>query len=262
MTYFKEDAWILRRIFELSDRALFHTLNRLFRTEYAEGEYIQKEWNEQGDRVCLTVGCANRYEFQIRHLDGCIEICAEDRGCPFHYADAKEQSVVQIREPKMIYFGKNTRKEFCTTLEFSGYERIVLPIHTITLADCSVRRLEEAGLILFLPFLFYCFAEETEKAEGSEKKQESLKKFILHDIVGTLQSSAQKGELTIYDVQKLKQCCRHMIWSLLTRRNWMQDLELQELVLDALEPDMGLLERTHQMELLRVRNKYTVNGSH
>ena len=235
MIHFKEDAWILRRIFELSDCALLHMLNRLFCTEYVEGECIQKEWYEQGVRVCLTVGCANRYEFQIRHLDGCLEICAEDRGCPFHYADAKARSVVQIREPKMIYFGKNTRKEFCTTLEFSGYDRIVLPIHTITLADSSTRRLEEAGLILFLPFLFYCFAEEAEKTKELEKKQEFLKKFVLYDIVGSLQTSAQKGDLTIYDVQKLKQCCRRVIWSLLPRRNWMQDLELQELVLDALE---------------------------
>ena len=79
MIHFKEDAWILRRIFELSDCALLHMLNRLFCTEYVEGECIQKEWYEQGVRVCLTVGCANRYEFQIRHLDGCLEICAEDR---------------------------------------------------------------------------------------------------------------------------------------------------------------------------------------
>lgn len=252
--YCREDAWTMRAIFELSDCALIRMVNHLFQTEYTDREYVRKEWNEQEVlRVCLTIGCANRYEFQMRRFNGCLQIYVEDRGCAFYYTDAMEHSVVQIREPQMIYFGKNTKKEFFTTLEFPGHERIILPIHMITLMDHSVWKLEEAGLVLFLPFLFYCF---TEKLKNIEKKQESLKKFVIHDIVGALHMSMKKGDLTVYDVQKLKQCCRRMIWKLLLREKWMQNLELQELMLETLEPDMELLERVHRMELSKLENKY------
>lgn len=251
--YCREDAWALKAVFELSDRALIRMVNRLFQTEYEDTEYVRKEWNEQEIiRVCLTIGCANRYEFQIRRLHGCLQIYAEDRGCAFYYADAAEHSVVQIREPQMIYFGENTKEEFFTTLEFPGHERIILPIHMITLVDCSAKRLEETGLILFLPFLFYCFIEKMEKMK---EKRESLKKFVICDIVGTLHSSMKKGDLTVYDAQKMKQCCRRMLWKLLSREKWMQDLELQELMLEVLEPDLELLERMHRMELSKLRNK-------
>lgn len=247
--YLREDAWMMKAIFRLSDRALIRMVNRLFQTEYEDEECVRKEWNEhEVISVWLIVGCANRYEFQIRRFDGCLQIYAEDRGCAFHYADALEHTVVQIREPHMIYFGKNSREEFCTTLEFPSHERIILPIHTITLADSSTQKLEEAGLILFLPFLFYCFAEES---ENLEKKQEFLEQFVLHDIPDTLYKSMKKGDLTVFDAQKLKQFCRRIMWRLLSHKNWMQNLELQELMMDALDADMELVERVQRMEAVK-----------
>ena len=107
--YLREDAWMMKAIFRLSDRALIRMVNRLFQTEYEDEECVRKEWNEhEVISVWLIIGCANRYEFQIRRFDGCLQIYAEDRGCAFHYADALEHTVVQIREPHMIYFGKNS----------------------------------------------------------------------------------------------------------------------------------------------------------
>ncbi|MBS6396779.1 MAG: hypothetical protein KH452_06465 [Clostridiales bacterium] len=250
---YKDDLWVVQKIFNLSDQALIRMVNHLFRTEYGDGEDVRKEWNEHGV-ICiwLTIGCANRYEFQIRRMDGLLQIYAEDRGCVFHYVDAAEHSVVQIREPQIIYFGGNAKEEFFTTLEFPGNERITLPIHTITLADYSVRQLEESGLILFLPFLFYCFAAQSEE---SEAKQESLKYFVIHDIVGILHASMKKGDLTAFDTQSLKQLCRRMVWKLLIREKWMQNLELQELILDALEADLEFLERVCRIEFQKAQNK-------
>lgn len=244
--YFREDAWMMKEIFGLSDRALIRMVNHLFQTEYGDDECVRKEWNEhEVISVWLLIGCANRYEFQIRRFDGCLQVYAEDRGCAFHYADALEHTVVQIREPHMIYFGKNSREEFCTTLEFPGHERIILPIHTITLADSSAQRLEEAGLILFLPFLFYCVAEETKERE---KKQELLEQFVLHDIPDTLYRSMKKGDLNVFDAQKLKQFCRRIMWKLLSHQNFMQNLEFQELMMGALEADIELVERIQRLE--------------
>ena len=76
-----------------------------------------------------------------------------------------------------------------------------------------------------------------------------MKYFVIHDILGALQQSVKRGDLTIYDGQMLKQLCRHMVWRCLAREEWMQDLEFQESLLDLLETDIALLERVHRKEL-------------
>lgn len=238
--YFREDAWMLRRIFQLSDKALIRMVNHLFRTEYSDQEDVWKEWHEQGSMsVWLRIGGTNRYEFRLRRLEGCIQICAEDRGCVFCYENAALSSVVQIREPQVLYFGKGRQEEYSATLEFPGKERVMLPVRLVTLEGWSARKLEEGGLIPFLPFLFYCFGEA---GEDSEERQAALKDFLFHDIAGALGVSYQKGDLTAFDVQRLKQLCRQMAWKVLGPEKWMQDLEVQELILDALEVDLDHLE--------------------
>ena len=87
--------------------------------------------------VCLKVGGMNRYEFSLRRLDGCLQICAENRGNIFVYEKMAVGDVMQIREPQILYFGKNHREEYSRTLEFPGKERVELPIRVITLEDCS-----------------------------------------------------------------------------------------------------------------------------
>ena len=250
--YYYTDAWMMKKVFQLSDHAIIRMINFLFHTEYKEGEYVRRDWKEQEViSICLTVGCANRYEFSLRRFGNCLQISVEDKGCSFYYEDAREHSPVQLMEPHMTHLGDNTIKEFCTTLECSEHERIILPIYSFTLSDRSARRLEEAGLILFLPFLFYCFAAEERAAEEG---QESLKNFVIYDIVGALQTSMQKGDLTIFDMENLKQCCRCMIWRILWKERWMHNQELQELLLYVLEADLGRLETWFHREPAAFRN--------
>ncbi len=246
-TDFGEDAGMMKRIFGLSDMALIHMVNRLFETEYGDGETIWKEWREQiGADVCLCIGGMNRYEFRLRRLEGCIRISAEDRGCAFCDEKLAQSRVVQIREPQILYFGRGRHEEYSTTLEFPGNERVRLPIHMITLEEASVEKLEESGLLPFLPFLFACFASKT--CVGDDR-QEELRTFILHDIAGALDRSYRRGDLNAFDVQKLRQMCRQAAWRFLRGTEWMQGLEMQELILNALEADLDLLENTCRRNL-------------
>lgn len=242
--YPDHDTWMMKQVFHLSDRAMIRMVNRLFGTEYEDGEYVRKEWREaENVRICLLIGCANRYEFQMRRIGNCLQICAADRGCLFHYEDAAKHSMLQLGEPGMVSFGENTKEKYCTVLEFLGNERIVLSVYDITVSDRSAWKLEETGLIPFLPFLSYCFAAET---ESPEERQEALKSFVIRDIVGALHVSMKKGDLTVFDVQRLKRCCRFMIFRILSGEWWMQDLELQELILNTLDADIDLLEHLYQ----------------
>lgn len=244
--YCKEDAWMLRKLFWLSDLALIQMVNHLFQTEYSAEESVWKECQDQdAPGVCIKIGGTNRYEFRIRRLEGCIQISAEDRGCVFCYENMASSPVIQIREPQVLYFGKGRQEEYSATLEFPGKERVMLPIRVITLESCSAMELEERGLILFLPFLFYCFSLES----GEEReRQEALKNFMIHDIVGTLDRSYQRGNLTAFDTQRLKQLCRQMAWKFLGREEWMQEMEMQELVLEVLEADLDFLERMCRLD--------------
>lgn len=249
--YRDHDTWMMKKIFHLSDRSLIRMVNRLFGTEYGDSEYVRKEWGHAGSiRVCLMIGCANRYEFEMRRLGVCLQIRAEDLGCRFHYEDAASRSELRIAEPGPVSFGENTKEEYCTVLEFLGNERIVLSVYDITVSDRSAWKLEETGLILFLPFLAYCFTAET---ESPEQRQESLKTFVIRDIVGALHVSMKKGELTVFDVQRLKKYCRLMLFRVLSRERWMQDLELQELLLNCLDADIDLLEHLYRRKAVKER---------
>lgn len=64
----------------------------------------------------------------------------------------------------------------------------------------------------------------------------------------------QKGNLTVFDVQRLKQCCRQMLWRTLPGERAMQDLEFQDLLLRALDADIDRLERYHRQEMKKARN--------
>lgn len=71
-------------------------INGLFGTEYQDEEKIWKEWRDQEAlSVCLKVGGMNRYEFSLRRLDGCLQICAENRGNIFVYEKMAVGDVMQ-----------------------------------------------------------------------------------------------------------------------------------------------------------------------
>ena len=141
--YIEENGWMLELIFDLSSQALIQMINQLFHTAYSDEEKIWKEW-QRANSIGLKVGETNRYEFQVRRLDGCTQIYAEDRGSVFAWGRSVRRSVVHIREPQIIYFGKNHQEEYSTTLEFPDKARVTLPTRIITMENYSPLRLEEA----------------------------------------------------------------------------------------------------------------------
>lgn len=106
-----------------------------FDTHYTEKNQIWKEWqNEDRLTVTLRVDGVNRYEFRLRRLDGCLQICAQDKGYVYYYENMTAGNVLQIKEPQIFYFGKNRQEKYSTTLEFPGHERVILPFPGVTLA--------------------------------------------------------------------------------------------------------------------------------
>ncbi|MCD8249874.1 MAG: hypothetical protein LUC60_08525 [Lachnospiraceae bacterium] len=229
-----EDIWMLREIFQLSNHALLGMVNQLFGTAYEDTEPI---WREQESRsVYLRISEKGRYVFQVRRMDGCFRVSAEEQRYVFDYEGRLDGMVIEIREPRILYFGK-AEEERRATLEFPGKERVTLKVHTLGLEEYSPGRLEEQGLILFLPFLFYSFAGK------QRRRKEEWERFLIHDVAGALEQGFRKGSLTAFDQQRMKQLCRHMAWKLLCRESWMSDVGNQEMILYALEADIDFLRR-------------------
>ena len=234
--YIEENGWMLELIFDLSSQALIQMINQLFHTAYSDEEKIWKEW-QRANSIGLKVGETNRYEFQVRRLDGCTQIYAEDRGSVFAWGRSVRRSVVHIREPQIIYFGKNHQEEYSTTLEFPDKARVTLPTRIITMENYSPLRLEECGLILFLPFLLEGYIENMK-----EDNWDGLRYFLMDEMREALRRAYVKGSLTAVDMQKLKQICRKKVWKSYGNKKWMQDLGMQTFMLDALDTDFSLIE--------------------
>ena len=249
--YIEENGWMLELIFDLSSQALIQMINQLFHTAYSDEEKIWKEW-QRANSIGLKVGETNRYEFQVRRLDGCTQIYAEDRGSVFAWGRSVRRSVVHIREPQIIYFGKNHQEEYSTTLEFPDKARVTLPTRIITMENYSPLRLEECGLILFLPFLLEGYIENMK-----EDNWDGLRYFLMDEMREALRRAYGKGSLTAVDMQKLKQICRKKVWKSYGNKKWMQDLGMQTFMLDALDTDFSLIEhptnKEEQIEPVRKR---------
>lgn len=211
--YNKDVYDVAEKIFRLSDQAVCYMLRRVLGKKYTGGETVCRYQEKHSVfRIWLTTEDGKHYCCKIRIVNGFPQISIGEAG--------------QKREEE--------NAKVCTITTYSA------------------RKLQQDGLILFLPLLFCCFVE------GKEDffcKREQLKYFIFHDIVWALHDSMKQGELNVYDAQKLKQLCGHMAWKLLTRVEWLQSMELQELLLEAFQADVDLLERVHQQELEIIRNK-------
>ena len=101
----------------------------------------------------------------------------------------------------------------------------------------SPLRLEECGLILFLPFLLEGYIENMK-----EDNWDGLRYFLMDEMREALRRAYGKGSLTAVDMQKLKQICRKKVWKSYGNKKWMQDLGMQTFMLDALDTDFSLIE--------------------
>ncbi len=232
----KEDAWVMSGLLKLSDRAWIRMITRLFHVEYRDNEPLVKEWRKTAlPAVCLTVGSGDRYEFRVRRLPWCIQIQAEALGSLYCHEKTALESAVQICDPA-VGFREAANTEYATALEFSGREQVKLVCKTVTLTYSSASQIEKAGFLLFLPFL------AGEPCGESATEEDPLKYFGIHDIVVTLNLSMKKGDLTIFDVQKLKQLCRQRIHWAILRDKRLHSLDAQVRVLSAFETDFGQME--------------------
>lgn len=108
--YIEENGWMLELIFDLSSQALIQMINQLFHTAYSDEEKIWKEW-QRANSIGLKVGETNRYEFQVRRLDGCTQIYAEDRGSVFAWGRSVRRSVdTYSRTTDYLFQEKTIRK--------------------------------------------------------------------------------------------------------------------------------------------------------
>ena len=98
-------------------------------------------------------------------------------------------------------------------------------------------------MIVFLPFLLEGYIENTE-----EDNWEGLCRFLMQETREALRRAYGRGSLTAIDMQRLKQICRKKVWKSYGTKSWMQDLDKQMTVLDALDADFDFLERAEKQK--------------
>lgn len=211
--YDKDIYDVAEEIFRLSDQAIIYMLTRMMGRKCTNADSVFR-YQEKSSvfSVWLITEDGKHYRCQIRMANGFPQIMVCENG----RGKIDENAKIRI------------------------------------ITEYSACRLQQEGLVLFLPLLFCCFLANEEHFFC---QRERLNYLIFHDIVWALHESMKRGELNVYDAQKLKQLCGRMAWKLLTRVDWLQSMELQELLLEAFQADVDLLERVHQQELENVRYK-------
>ena len=117
--YIEENGWMLELIFDLSSQALIQMINQLFHTAYSDEEKIWKEW-QRANSIGLKVGETNRYEFQVRRLDGCTQIYAENNFLP-DFADIPEETAKAAKFMIISY----PANPVCSVADDSFYEKAI-----------------------------------------------------------------------------------------------------------------------------------------
>lgn len=259
---------IFKKILTLSSTAVINLINGLFDTNYPPDSIINYNWtefeNEELRKILadtiLTIN--NTYSY---HLEAQM---TEDEDIVFrifeygynHAERHRKQKNSDLTEwncelifpePKVIYLYSSTKApdEYIMKLNFGTQGSFLYTVSTFKFLETSLQELNQKKMIILIPFQLLKLRKLLEK-DRSEANLQALKSLIQNDIIGSIESNLELGNITIDDARKLKRLTHRLYQHIYSHYEEME--VINDMTDESLMLDIDIIEKEHEEKLAKV----------
>ena len=224
-----------KKIITLSSVAVTNLINALFQTNYPPDSTITYNWTEfEDDKLkriladtILTINGKYSYHLEAQMEKDCtIVFRVFEYG--FHHAQRNRITkdgayVLPFPRPVVIYlyYEGNVPDEYTLTLQFHSQnqkeEHYEYKVPVLKLQDTTSKELNDKKMVILIPFHLLKFRKAVKEGNLSNRLTE-LKRMYETDIIGSIETNRQIGNITTEDAYKLKLYV-DMLWRYLLKHH-------------------------------------------
>ena len=216
---------IFKKMLSLSSKAVTNMINGLFGYEYdPENTTIDYHWTEhQADETLKTTLADTILILNNKdayHMEAQItedkEIIFRIFSYGYGYADMNKETIasddaklpkfiLHFPNPCIIFLGdvsSNVPGEYSLELDFWNDKSHTYTVPTVKLADISVKELNDRKMVILIPFHMLKLRKLMKTNRGPSTIQ-SLKNLVQTDILGSIETNLQLGNITQSDAHQL-----------------------------------------------------------
>ena len=257
---------IFKKILTLSSTAVVNLINGLFNTDYPLNSTISYNWtefeNSELKRILadtiLTINGNHSYHLEAQMTE------EEDiifRVFEYGYGHADKNRIYSIEsecelvfpEPKIIYFctSSHTLDFYTLKLNFGSQGTFLYKVSTFKFLETSLEELNQKKMIILIPFQLLKLRKSLEK-ERSDENLNELKNLIQNDIIGSINSNLQLGNITEGDARRLRRLTHRLYQHIYSHYQEMEELNV--ITDESLMLDIDIIEKRHEEELAEKDN--------
>ncbi len=267
---------IFKKILTLSSTAVVNLINGLFDTDYPVNSTVTYNWTEfENDELkriladtILTINGKYSYhleaqmtedeeiifrvfEYGYRHADRnrryAIDLITDSDG-RIQTDSIESGCEIIFPEPKIIYLcsPQRTPDIYTLKLNFSSQGSFLYKVSTFKFLEISLEELNQKKMVILIPFQLLKLRELLKK-ERSEENLEALKTLIQNDIIGSIETNLQLGNITEGDARRLRRLTHRLYQHIYSHY---EEMEVLNVITDeSLMLDIDIIEKQHEEEL-------------
>ncbi len=267
---------IFKKILTLSSTAVVNLINGLFDTDYPVNSTVTYNWTEfENDELkriladtILTINGKYSYhleaqmtedeeiifrvfEYGYRHADRnrryAIDLITDSDG-RIQPDSIESGCEIIFPEPKIIYLcsPQRTPDIYTLKLNFASQGSFLYKVSTFKFLEISLEELNQKKMIILIPFQLLKLRELLKK-ERSKENLEALKTLIQNDIIGSIETNLQLGNITEGDARRLRRLTHRLYQHIYSHYEEMEALNV--ITDESLMLDIDIIEKQHEEEL-------------
>ncbi len=263
---------VFKKILTLSTKSVINMINGLFGTHYPDNSTITYNWTEFMDTelrrtladTILTIN--GRYSYHIEaQMEKDEDIIFRVFEYGYHHADHMRASsadyyVLHFPEPKIIYLyaTKDIPDIYTLRLDFGtqGYFDYQVPV--LKYLETTLEELNQKKLVILIPFQLLKLRKLL-KQNRSPENLRVLRNLIQYDILGTIATNYELGNISMNDAYKLQQLTRQLYNQIYAHYAEMEDLT--DMTDESLLLDIDIIEKQYEKTIADIDAKLAAKES-
>lgn len=267
---------ILKKILTLSSTAVVNLINDLFDMDYPVSSTVTYNWTEfeNGELkriladTILTINGKYSYhleaqmtedeeiifrvfEYGYGHADRnrryAVDLITDSNG---HIKSDSIESGCELifPEPKIIYLCTSDHAPdiYSLKLNFGSQGSFLYKVSTFKFLEISLEELNQKKMVILIPFQLLKLRKILEK-ERSKETLDALKALIKDDIIGSIETNLQLGNITEGDARRLRRLTHQLYQHIYSHY---KEMEVLNVITDeSLMLDIDIIEKKHEEEL-------------